>query len=82
MRFFPRDTGKWPFSNRSPENGHFSVAGENFRSGPTIASPKKLGRFANFVREPGLNLNSPTFSREKPPNSGEIWALFVLDALW
>ena len=31
----------------------------------------KSGRFANFLREPGFNLNSPTFSREIPPNSGE-----------
>ena len=36
----------------------------------------KSGRFANFVREPGFNLNSPTSSREKPIN------LFVLDALF
>ena len=40
-----------------------------FRSGPTIASPNR-GRFANFVREAGFNLNSPAFSREKPLNSG------------
>ena len=33
----------------------------------------KSGRFANFVREPGFKLNSPTFSREKPPNAGEKW---------
>ena len=35
----------------------------------------KSGRFANFVREPGFSLNSPVFSREKPPNSKEKWGL-------
>ena len=39
------------------------------RSGPNRIA--KSGRFANFVREPGFNLNSPAFSREKPLNSGE-----------
>ena len=33
----------------------------------------KSGKLANFVREPGFNLNSPTFSREERPNSGGHW---------
>ena len=38
---------------------------------PSVHRIAKSGRFANFVREPGFDLNSPTFSGEKPPNSGE-----------
>ena len=41
----------------------------------------KSSRFANFVREPGFNLNSPVFSREKPPNSGEKWGLQIFSSL-
>ena len=37
----------------------------------------KSGRFVNFVREPGFNLNSPTFSRAKPPNSRKTGLVHV-----
>ena len=36
-------------------------------------SVSKSSRFANSVRKPRFHLNSPTFSREEPPNSGEKW---------
>ena len=44
----------------------------------------KSGRFANFVQEPGFNLNSPTFSKGKASEFRRkrgLANLFVLDAL-
>ena len=44
-------------------------------------SHRKNGQVYELVREPGFNLNSPTFSGKKPPNSGERWGLQTFSSL-
>ena len=46
---------------------------------------RKSSKFANFVGEPGFNLNSPKLSSQKPPTSGGkkgLVNLFVLDVVF